>query len=116
MNPKQLAQRTEDDELDDLLGELAGESIPTILKVRPNKRGHINLGPIEIMILRNAISNIASVQAETGATLAALAHAFRAVQYEGHISSNDASAFSVVASAQAERAHSNVAKLYALVN
>lgn len=109
-------QSCTDQELDELLGKLPPEPTPTILKIRPNNRGRITLGPNEIGAFINAIQSIKEVQMEMGATLMLLAHAFRSVEYAGGISGNDATAFAAVSSAQAQRARNNVALLLTLIN
>lgn len=104
-----------DQELNDLLEALGGAPIP-FLKTTPDANGNIHLGRDVVIALRHAISQIIYAQEETGCTLKTFAVAFRAFEYDGEISSEDAEALAVVAKAMAERARDNVELIRSLLN
>lgn len=105
-----------DQELDELLGELATPAIPSVLDLAPDSKGNIKLNRVEITALRELIKQMADVQLETACALTAMAQAFRVFGYNGEISSDDAYALEILASTQAGRSCDNVNLIRALIS
>lgn len=103
-----------DKELDDLLGNLADKPIP-FLNAIPDADGNIQLGRDVVTSLRSAIIKAADVQQQSSCTLSVLSLAFRAFEYDGEISGEDAYALVIVAAAQAERASDNAEQIRSLI-